>query len=66
MCVFLASYHGVFFPWHEAHILTRSDERQVPILVITSQNRVLTIPHRVCQFWQHFSCNFAKKGFFRE
>ena len=63
MRIFVAPYHGVSFPWHEAHILTRSYEGQVPILVITSQNRMLTIPHGVCQFWQHLSCNFEKKRF---
>ena len=36
---------------------------QVPTLVITSKNGMLTIPHRFCLFWQHLSCNSEKKLF---
>ena len=43
-------------------ILTRIYmKRQVSILVITSQNGMLTIPNGFRQFWQHLSCNFEKK-----
>ena len=37
--------------------------REAPILVITSQNGTLTIPHGLSQVWQYLSCNFEKNPF---
>ena len=36
-------------------------KRKVLILVITSQNGMLTVPHGFHQFWQYLSCNLQKK-----
>ena len=38
-------------------------KREVPNLVIASQNGMLTIPHGFFKFWQYLSSNFEKKSF---
>ena len=63
MCVYFSAYHEVPYCWYEVHILTRSYEKTSSILVTTSQNGKLTIPHGFRQFWQYLPCNFERNFF---
>ena len=59
LCIFFVPHLEVPYSWYFVHIiLTRSYEKKS-----SASGDYVAIPYGFRQFWQYFSCNFAKKFF---